>query len=100
MAEARETVDRVVESFSAHEESARRTLNAPDTEFETPGGVKLTGNEYATGYAMVCLKGYPDAKIIAENEVVSDPRVRLQYDRVDVLTQLGVIPAPAAPTSV
>lgn len=142
MAEARDTAARFVKAFNAHDESAIRALNAPDTKFEAPGGVCLEGREAATGYAMAWLNGFPDAKMIVRNELVSGPwviqeftfegthtaplngptgtihatgkklvgkgvqigryenglalEVRLYYDQVEVLTQLGLMPTPAA----
>jgi predicted ester cyclase len=141
MAEASDTAARFVQAFNAHDEGAIRDLNAPNTKFEAPGGVRLEGREAATSYAMSWLNGFPDAKMIVRNELVSGPwviqeftfegthtaplnaptgtipatgkklvgkgvqlgryengqaiEVRLYYDQVDVLTQLGLMPKPA-----
>ena len=145
MAEARDTATRYLEAFNAHDESAMRALNAPNIKFEAPGGVRIEGREAATGYSMVWLKGFPDARMTADNELISGPwvvqectfegthagsfegpagtvpptgrkvighcvqigrfengmasEVRLYYDQVELLTQLGLMPEPAATTA-
>jgi len=141
MPEARDIATRFVNAFNAHDESAIRSLNAPNTRFEAPGGVRLEGRDAATGYAMAWLNGFPDARMTVLHECTSGPVVvqectfegtqtaplvgaagtipatgkkvsarcvqighyendqvtetRLYYDQVDLLTQLGVMPAPA-----
>ncbi len=145
MAEAKDTAARFIEAFNAHDESAIRTLNAPNIKFQAPGGVSLEGREPVTGYAMAWLNGFPDAKMTVRNEVTCGDWVvqeftfegthtaplngpagtipatgkrvsaegvqlvryengqaiddRLYYDQVEVLTQLGQMPTPAATTA-
>jgi predicted ester cyclase len=145
MPEARDTATRFVNAFNAHDESAIRSLNAPNTRFDAPGDVRLEGREAATGYAMAWLNAFPDARMIVLHEHASGPVVvqecrfegthtaplvgaagtipatgnkvaarcvqigryendqvtetRLYYDQVDLLTQLGVMPAPAVATA-
>ena len=142
MSQAKETAARFVAAFNAHNESGLRALNAHDIKFEAPGGVRLTGREAATDYAMVWLNGFSNARMTIRHEIVSGPwviqeftlqgthtaplkgpngpiaptgkklvfkgvqigrydngqvvDVRLYYDQVDVLTQLGQMPAPIA----
>jgi predicted ester cyclase len=145
MAEARDTATRYLDAFNAHDESAIRVLNAPNVKYEAPGGVRLEGNEAATGYNMAWIKGFPDAKLTVNNELISGPWVvqecmfegthtgsfegpagtvpptgrkvvgrcvqigryengvasdlRLYYDQVELLTQLGLMPETAAVTA-
>ncbi len=73
MTNVRDTAARFVEAFNAHDESAIRAIHATNIKFEAPGGVRLEGTEAVTGYAMTWLTGFPDAKIIVRNQVVSDP---------------------------
>jgi steroid delta-isomerase-like uncharacterized protein len=73
MTHAKETADKFVQAFNAHNESAIRALHATHVKFEAPGDVRLEGSEAVTGYAMMWLKGFPDAKIIVGKEVVSEP---------------------------
>jgi predicted ester cyclase len=145
MAEARDTATRYIDAFNAHDESAMRSLNAPDIKFEAPGDVRLEGREAATGYSTAWLKGFPDARMTVKNEIISGPwvvqectfegthggslegpagsipatgrkvtghcvqigryenglasEVRLYYDQVELLTQLGLMPEPAPATA-
>jgi steroid delta-isomerase-like uncharacterized protein len=142
MADARQVADAGTEAFNAHDENRIRELYAPNVILEAPGGVKATGPEAATGYAMGWLNAFPDARITVHNQVASGDWVaeeftftgthketlsgpggdipatgrqitgrgtqvirvendkvaefRLYYDQVDVLTQLGLMPEPAA----
>jgi steroid delta-isomerase-like uncharacterized protein len=73
MTNAKETADKFVQAFNAHNESAIKTLHATNVKFEAPGGVRLEGSEAVTGYALTWLKGFPDAKIVVSKEVVSEP---------------------------
>jgi ketosteroid isomerase-like protein len=72
MPQARDTAALFVNAFNAHDEGAVRALFAPDTELQAPGGVKLTGRDAAAGYVIGWLKGFPDARMIVDNEVAGD----------------------------
>jgi SnoaL-like polyketide cyclase len=79
VAQSKDTAVLFVEAFNAHNESALRTLNAPDISFEAPGGVHLKGREAATDYVMVWLKGLPDAKMIVRQQIISGPWVIQEF---------------------
>lgn len=145
MAEPKDTAARFVKAFNDHDESAIRSLNAPNTRFEAPGDVRLEGREAVTGYAKAWLNAFPDGKMTILHEHTCGPVVvqeftfegthtgplvsaagtipptgkkvvarcvqigryeigmateaRLYYDQVELLTQLGLMPEPAAATS-
>src|SRR5258708_7920609 len=79
MAESKDTAARFVEAFNAHNESALRALNAPDTRLEAPGGVHVRGREGATDYTMAWLNGFPDGRMIVRHEIVSGPWVIQEF---------------------
>ena len=140
--DARQVADAATEAINAHDENRIRDLYAPNVAYEAPGGVKATGPDAATAYAMGWLNAFPDARITVHNQVAAGDWVaeeftftgthketlsgpggdipatgrqitgrgtqvirvendkvaefRLYYDQVDVLTQLGLMPEPAA----
>jgi steroid delta-isomerase-like uncharacterized protein len=142
MGDARQIAAQFLEAFNDHDEDGIRRLCSPDVVLEAPGDVRLAGPEQVTGFAMVWLNAFPDAKEIVHNEVVGDDTVvqeytfegthtatlaapdgeipatnrrvtgrgvqivrirdgaiaefRLYWDQVQVLTQLGLMPEPAA----
>ena len=141
MGEARHVAGEFVEAFNAHDEARLRSLDRDDVVFEGPGGVKLTGTDATTEYAMAWLRAFPDARMTVHQTIVGDgwavqeftfegthedalrgpggeipathrslsgrgvqimkveggkiADVHLYFDQVDVLTQLGVMPAMA-----
>ena len=138
MADGRDTAVRLLQAFNAHDEEAIGALCAPNSRLEAPGDVRLLGKDALVSHAMALFNGFPDARITAQNELVSGPRVmqefifegrhsgllvgavgtlpatgrkvvvrgvivgryerkvaidvRLYYDQLDVLTQLGLTP--------
>jgi hypothetical protein len=79
MTQTKDTAVRLVEAFNAHNESALRTLLAPDTSLQAPGGVHLRGREAATDYMMAWLNGFRDARMIVRHQIVSGPWVILEF---------------------
>ena len=145
MGEARRIADEFAAAFNAHDEARLRSLDRDDVVFEGPGGVKLTGTDATTEYAMAWLRAFPDARMTVHQTIVGDgwavqeftfegthddtlvgpageipathrpfsgrgvqimkveggkiADVRLYFDQVDVLTQLGIMPATAGATA-
>jgi len=75
MAEVKETTDRFVAAFNAHDESALHALHADNIKFDAPGGFKATNAKDATAYAMTWLKAFPDGKMKVRSEITSGPWV-------------------------
>jgi predicted ester cyclase len=75
MPEVKETTDRFVAAFNAHDESALHALHADDIKFNAPGGFKATNAKDATGFAMTWLKAFPDGKMKVRTEIISGPWV-------------------------
>lgn len=73
MAEAKDTADKFVAAFNAHDERALLALHAANIKFEAPGGVHVNTTAEATAYAMRWLKGFPNGKMTVRNEIVSGP---------------------------
>jgi predicted ester cyclase len=142
MPEVKETTDRFVAAFNAHDERALSALHADGIKFSAPGGFKATNAKDATAYATTWLKAFPDGKMKVRSEIISGPWVvqeilmegthtaplesptgkiaptykkvagygvqllrvengkiaeaRIYFDQLDQMTQLGLIPAPAA----
>jgi steroid delta-isomerase-like uncharacterized protein len=142
MTEVKDTSDRFVNAFNAHDEHALNELHAADIKFNAPGGFKATNAKDATGFAMTWLKAFPDGKMKVRSEIISGPWIvqeitmegthtaplvtptgtvpathkkvvgygvqllrvenakiaeaRVYYDQLDQMTQLGLIPTPAA----
>jgi steroid delta-isomerase-like uncharacterized protein len=70
MSDSRAAFDAWIEAFNAHDEAAVRALTADDCVFEGPGGVRLEGADAVTGYAMVWLNAFSDAKLHVDTVVV------------------------------
>jgi steroid delta-isomerase-like uncharacterized protein len=70
MSDNRAAFDAWIDAFNAHDEAAVRALTADDCVFEGPGGVRLEGGDAVTGYAMVWLNAFSDAKLSVDTVVV------------------------------
>jgi predicted ester cyclase len=66
-------------AFNAHDESALRTLIAPNVKFTAPGDVRLVGKDAVIGYTNSWMKALPDAKLIVTNEIVSGPWIVQEF---------------------
>lgn len=75
MPEVKDTTDRFVTAFNAHDETALNSLHAADIKFNAPGGFKATNAKEATAYAMTWLKAFPDGKMKVRSEITSGPWV-------------------------
>jgi len=75
MPEVKETTDRFVAAFNAHDESALHALHAEDIKFNAPGGFKANNAKDATAFAMTWLKAFPDGKMKVRSEITSGPWV-------------------------
>ncbi|HZQ49425.1 MAG TPA: ester cyclase [Candidatus Dormibacteraeota bacterium] len=75
MPEVKDTTDRFVSAFNAHDEKALHALHADDIKFNAPGGFKATNAKDATGFAMTWLKAFPDGKMKVRSEIISGPWV-------------------------
>jgi predicted ester cyclase len=75
MPEIKDTADRFVAAFNAHDEHALLALHAADIKFNAPGGFKATNAKDATAYPMTWLKAFPDGKMKVRSEIVSGPWV-------------------------
>jgi steroid delta-isomerase-like uncharacterized protein len=88
MTEVKDTSDRFVSAFNAHDEHALNELHAADIKFNAPGGFKATNAKDATGFAMTWLKAFPDGKMKVRSEIISGPWV------VQEITMEGTHTAP------
>ena len=75
MPEVKDTTDRFVAAFNAHDEHALHAVHADDIKFNAPGGFKATNAKDATGYAMTWLKAFPDGEMKVRSEIMSGPWV-------------------------
>jgi steroid delta-isomerase-like uncharacterized protein len=75
MHEVKDTTDRFVAAFNAHDEHALNALHADDIKFNAPGGFKATSGKDATAYAATWLKAFPDGKMKVRSEITSGPWV-------------------------
>jgi len=75
MPEVKDTTDRFVAAFNAHDERALGALHADDIKFNAPGGFKATNAKDATVYATTWLKAFPDGKMKVRSEIISGPWV-------------------------
>ncbi len=142
MPEVKDTTDRFVAAFNAHDEKALHALHADDIKLNAPGGFKATNAKDATAYATTWLKAFPDGKMKVRSQITSGAWVvqeilmegthtaplesptgtiapthkkvvgygvqlirvengkiaeaRIYFDQLDQMSQLGLIPAPAA----
>jgi steroid delta-isomerase-like uncharacterized protein len=88
MTEVKDTSDRFVNAFNAHDEHALNELHAADIKFNAPGGFKATNAKDATGFAMTWLKAFPDGKMKVRSEIISGPWI------VQEITMEGTHTAP------
>ena len=98
MSEVKNTTDRFVAAFNAHDESALLALHADDIKFNAPGGFKATNAKDATAYAMTWLKAFPDGKMKVRSEIISGPWVVQEVEMTGTHTAplespTGTIPA-------
>ncbi len=75
MPEVKETTDRFVTAFNAHDEKSLTALHADDIKFNAPGGFKATNAKDATAFAMTWLKAFPDGTMKVRSEITSGPWV-------------------------
>src|SRR2546430_11928510 len=75
MPEVKDTTDRFVAAFNAHDERALNALHADDIKFNAPGGFKATNAKDATAFAMTWLKAFPDGRMKVRSEITSGPWV-------------------------
>jgi len=75
MPEVKDTTDRFVAAFNAHDELALNAVHAEDIKFNAPGGFKATNAKEATAFAMNWLKAFPDGKMKVRSEIISGPWV-------------------------
>jgi hypothetical protein len=73
MPEVKDTIDRFVAAFNAHDEKALAALHADDIKFNAPGDFTATNAKDATAYAMTWLKAFPDGKMKVRSEILSGP---------------------------
>jgi predicted ester cyclase len=87
-----------VDAFNSHDESAIKSLTAPNATLTAPGDVRLSGRDAVAGYAINWLKAFPDARFTVRHEIVSGPWIIDEYTfegthRASLSGPLGVIPA-------
>jgi predicted ester cyclase len=87
MTGVKETTDRFIVAFNAHDERALLALHASNIKFDAPG-FKATNAADATAYAMRWLTGFPNGKTTVRSEIVSAPWV------IQEITMEGVQSAP------
>ena len=75
MTEVKDTTDRFVTAFNAHDEKALVALHADNIKFNAPGDFKATNAKDATAYATTWLKAFPDGKMKVRSEILSGPWV-------------------------
>jgi predicted ester cyclase len=75
MPEVKDTTDRFVAAFNAHDEHALSALHAENIKFNAPGGFTATNAKEATAFAMTWLKAFPDGKMKVRSEIISGPWV-------------------------
>ena len=88
MPEVKDTTDRFVTAFNAHDESALLAVHAENIKFNAPGGFKATNAKDATAFAMTWLKAFPDGKMTVRTEITSGPWV------VQEIAMVGTHTAP------
>jgi predicted ester cyclase len=70
MSDTRSAFDDWMDAFNAHDEARVRGLTADNCTFDGPGGAQLQGADAVTGYAMVWLNAFSDARLTPETVVV------------------------------
>jgi predicted ester cyclase len=86
------------QAFNSHDETALRSLIAPNARFTAPGDVRLEGRDAAIGYTNGWMKALPDAKINITHEIVSGPWIAQEFTFTGTHTgplagPMGTIPA-------
>jgi steroid delta-isomerase-like uncharacterized protein len=95
MPEVKDTTDRFVTAFNAHDEKALAELHAEDIKFNAPGGFKASNGKDATAYAMTWLKAFPDGKMKVRSEITSGPWVVQEIQMEG--THTAPLDSPAGP---
>jgi len=99
MPEVKDTTDRFVAAFNAHDEKALAALHADDIKFNAPGDFKATNGKDATAYATTWLKAFPDGKMKVRSEITSGPWVVQEVQMEGTHTApLDTPTGPIAPT--
>ena len=99
MPEVKDTTDRFVAAFNAHDEKALAALHADDIKFNAPGDFKATNGKDATAYATTWLKAFPDGKMKVRSEITSGPWVVQEVEMEGTHTApLDTPTGPIAPT--
>jgi len=99
MPEVKDTTDRFVAAFNAHDEKALAALHADDIKFNAPGDFKATNGKDATAYATTWLKAFPDGKMKVRSEITSGPWVVQEVQMEGTHTApLDTPNGPLAPT--
>jgi len=99
MPEVKDTTDRFVAAFNAHDEKALAALHADDIKFNAPGDFKATNGKDATAYATTWLKAFPDGKMKVRSEITSGPWVVQEVQMEGTHTApLDTPNGPIAPT--
>lgn len=87
MTGVKDTTDRFIAAFNAHDERALLALHAANIKFDAPG-FKATNSTDATAYATRWLKGFPNGKMTVRSEIVAGPWV------IQEITMEGLHTAP------
>jgi len=99
MPEVKDTTDRFVAAFNAHDERALHAIHADYIKFNAPGGFKANNAKDATAYAMTWLKAFPDGKMKVRSEITSGPWVVQEVEMAGTHTAPFETPTgPIAPT--
>jgi predicted ester cyclase len=86
------------QAFNSHDETALRSLIAPNARFSAPGDVRLEGRDAVIGYTNSWMKALPDATITVSNEIVSGPWIVQEFTfagthKAPLTGPMGTIPA-------
>jgi predicted ester cyclase len=74
MTNVKDTTDRFIAAFNAHDEKALLALHSAHIKFDAPG-FKASNSTEATAFATRWLKAFPNGKMIVRSEIVSAPWV-------------------------
>jgi predicted ester cyclase len=99
MQEVKETSDRFVTAFNAHDEDGLKAVHADHIKFNAPGGFKATNAKDALAYATTWQKAFPDGKMKVRSEIISAPWVVQEVEMTG--THTGPLESPTgtiAPT--
>jgi predicted ester cyclase len=99
MPEVKETTDKFVAAYNAHDEQALNALHADNIKFSAPGGFKANTAHDATAFAMTWLKAFPDGKMKIRSEIISGPWIVQEVQVEGTHTAPFVLPTgTVAPT--